>query len=101
MPIAPPRFGAKAPVKAWDHRGKTRQQRGYTAEHDRIRKQLLADEPLCRECVKQGRVKAAVIADHIIPLSACGKTVRANYQPLCRACSDAKTKLEASRAWRG
>ena len=75
----------------WDHKRKSPSQRGYGAEHKRLRALLLAKEPLCRECAKNGRVTAATIADHIVPLSKGGKTELSNYQPLCREHSDAKT----------
>jgi 5-methylcytosine-specific restriction protein A len=100
MPTAPPRFGAKAATAkpdAWSHQGKTTTQRGYGWQHQKDRERLLRDEPLCRECTKHGRVTSARIADHVIPLAEGGSRTRANLQPLCRACSDAKTKAEAQR----
>lgn len=66
-----------------------------------MRKQVLIEEPLCRECLKAGRYTPTVIADHITPLSQGGKTERENYQGLCRPCSDAKTAAEARSSRRG
>ena len=40
----------------------SRQARGYGAEHDRQRAALLRREPLCRECKKHGRIRAATVA---------------------------------------
>lgn len=103
MPVQAPRFrpAGYVPPEPWaTSRGKTRQERGYGREHDRIRKQVLKEEPLCRACQAQGRVSATVIADHIIPLSQGGRTIRSNYQGLCQPCSDAKTAAE-SRSARG
>ena len=61
------------------------------------RKALLEREPLCRECVRQGRVRAAVIADHIIALVNGGPDTEDNLQPLCKPCSDEKTNDDLSR----
>ena len=78
-------------TRSWDHGGKTRQQRGYGREHERIRAELLRDVVLCEECTRQGsRVTVGVIADHILPLANGGKTERSNYQLLCRQHADEK-----------
>jgi len=57
----------------------------------RLRMQLLSDQPFCR-C---GRV--ATIRDHIIPLAEGGRDDDSNVQPLCARCHDAKTQREALR----
>lgn len=44
-----------------------------------------------------GRDSVAVIRDHVVPLAEGGPDVRENTQPLCQACSDAKTAREAKR----
>lgn len=72
--------------------------RGYGSQHRKNRAYLLASEPLCRECAKAGRVSAAKIADHVIPLSRGGSNDLANLQPLCKECSDQKTQREAAEA---
>ena len=56
-----------------------------------------ADNPLCVECVKRGRVTVATIRDHIIPLAEGGEDVPENTQPLCVQCHAAKTKAESAR----
>jgi 5-methylcytosine-specific restriction protein A len=76
--------------KPWDHGGKTRQQRGYGKDHERIRAELLATVVLCEECTRQGRASLGSIADHIKPLAAGGTNDRSNYQLLCRDCDRAK-----------
>lgn len=69
--------------------------------NQRRRERLFAREPLCRECVKEGKVTIAVIRDHVIPLSEGGlEGVDSNEQPLCKSHSDAKTKAEAARGVR-
>ncbi len=57
----------------------------------------MAEEPLCRACFKRGVITKASIADHVQPLAEGGARHRSNLQPLCRPCSDAKTKAEAKR----
>lgn len=79
-----------ADKRAWDHGGKTRQQRGYGAEHDRIRAWLLQTVILCEECTRNGRVTAGVVADHKIPLAKGGTGDVSNYQLLCRECAAEK-----------
>lgn len=99
MPSRPPPLHARKKRQPWDHRASA-SQRGYGAEHRRIRKQVLAEEPLCRECLKEGRAVPTEIADHITPLSQGGQTVRSNYQGLCRAHHDAKTARESAQGTR-
>lgn len=82
----PHRWGRPAP----------RYERGYGLAHDRIRRALLREEPNCRECAKQGRTTKATHADHVTPRCMGGVTERANYQPLCTACSRSKTGREGA-----
>ena len=61
------------------------------------RKALLEREPLCRHCKAKGITRAATIADHIVALVNGGPDTEDNLQPLCRACSDAKTNDDLGR----
>lgn len=63
----------------------------------RLRQELFSREPFCRPCFERGRRMLAVIRDHIIPLAEGGTESRENTQPLCQACSDAKSQREAAR----
>lgn len=72
------------------------EKRGYGQAHRKIRKQLLAEEPFCRECAKRGKQTKATHADHVIPLCLNGPTVRSNYQPLCLVHSRSKTGREGA-----
>ena len=85
----------------WDHKGKSDTRRGYGRQHAKQRAHLLAIEPLCRPCRAMGRVTAATIADHIIPL-AQGATPYdfANLQPVCRDCHDRKTASDNGKRWK-
>ena len=66
-----------------------------SARYKKMRARQLRNEPLCRECGKNGIVKAAVIYDHIIPH-------KENYelfwygeaQSLCIKCHNIKTSTE-------
>lgn len=98
MPVQPPRFrpAGYVPPQPWStSRAKSRQERGYGREHERLRKQVLREEPLCRACKAEGRVTATTVADHIVPLSRGGTTERRNYQGLCDDCHKAKTAAES------
>ena len=70
----------------------SRHQRGYGTAHDKMRAHLLATVITCEgECKAKGIETLGTIADHIVPLSRGGTGERANYQLLCKVCSDAKT----------
>jgi 5-methylcytosine-specific restriction protein A len=78
-------------TRSWDHGGKTRQQRGYGRDHDKMRAHLLATVVLCEECTRQGRTRPGTHADHIIPKAKGGTSYRSNYQLLCASCHAAKS----------
>lgn len=81
--------------RPWDHGGKSASQRGYGAQHQRLRKILLAREPLCRPCRAKGRVTEATIADHITPIAKGGAIYDlSNMQPVCAPCHDAKGRRD-------
>ena len=75
-----------------DSKHGTPRTRGRTWQ--RIRLQVLAEEPLCRACQAQDRVTAAAEVDHITPLHLGGTDARANLQALCVGCHEAKTRAE-------
>ncbi len=57
----------------------------------RIANAQLKREPLCAECLKEGRVTPAEIADHIQPIREGGARLdMENLQSLCRACHNRK-----------
>ncbi len=55
------------------------------------RKRRLAAEPLCRTCTERGRVTAATVPDHIVPLFKGGTDDDENIQCLCDPCHAEKT----------
>jgi len=73
------------------HRGSSTE-RGYGARHRQIREVVRREEPLCRECLKSGKITPSNEMDHIDgnPLN----TRRDNLQMLCKACHSRKTIQE-------
>lgn len=58
--------------------------RGYDARWRRVRAMVLAEEPLCRECLRQGRVVPATDVHHID--GNVRNMRRENLEPLCHEC---------------
>ena len=82
-------------MKAWDHNGLSAAQRGYGRQHRKLREQLLKQEPLCRMCSAKGRVTAATIADHIVPIAKGGAVHDiTNLQPVCAPCHQDKSNAD-------
>lgn len=64
----------------------------YGHSHRQLRKYMLAQYPLCKECNK-----AATELDHIIPINAGGDRYDSdNLQTLCKQCHSKKTFKEKS-----
>jgi 5-methylcytosine-specific restriction protein A len=76
----------------------TRQQRGYGAAWQRARDAFLSANPLCVECLKEGKgPMAANVVDHIIPHKGDHTLFwdqENNWQALCKRHHDAKTVRE-------
>ena len=73
----------------------TRQQRGYGAQWDKLRKQVLRrDAYLCRPCLADDRLTSATEVDHIVPKAKGGTDTPSNLQAICRACHRAKTTID-------
>lgn len=79
----------------WDHGDRSSTQRGYGREHRKLREQLLRQEPLCRMCKAKGRITAATIADHIVPLAKGGpRHTLDGLQPVCGPCHQDKSNAD-------
>jgi 5-methylcytosine-specific restriction protein A len=78
----------------WKGQRGTRQERGYGAAWDRLRKAFIKAEPLCRSCAAKGRTHPADEVDHIIPKANGGTDEWDNLQPLCRECHAEKSSAE-------
>lgn len=86
----------KHPHPAWAKRAnapkRTRGRRLQTERHH-----LFMHNPLCVECIKQGRVSAATQRDHVVPLAEGGTDTSDNTQALCDACHAIKSEAEKQR----
>ena len=69
-------------------------QRGYTARWRRISEAVRRAHPWCSAL---GCLEPAVDTDHVIPLRAGGKSIRANAAPYCRRHHVQKTRADAER----
>lgn len=87
------------PLHAWVHSKETPRLRGRKLQKERER--LFNEQPLCVECERQGRVRAATQRDHIVPLAEGGQDVPGNIQGLCSECHSAKSQEEAKRGRHG
>lgn len=56
-----------------------------------LRKQRLFNEPLCRDCMAKGIVRAAKTPDHITPLAKGGTDTNDNIRCLCADCHAKRT----------
>ena len=64
--------------------------------------QFKLSNPLCVECLKEGRNTATQITDHIKPISeGADPWDRTNWQPLCKQHHNIKRNEESKRARRG
>lgn len=85
---------AKSTAPVAGAKRRSRHARGYGSAWVAIREQVLADEPTCRECAREGIITAAKHVDHITPKARGGTDDRANLQPLCQRHHDLKTAAE-------
>jgi len=101
MPSKAPNAKRPLPRKPWDHGGKTSSQRGYGRQHQKLRKQLLEQEPLCRMCKGKGRITVATIADHVVSIAKGGAVHDIdNLQPLCLEHHQQKTLEEQGKRFK-
>ncbi|WP_366512945.1 HNH endonuclease [Sphingomonas telluris] len=56
-----------------------------------LRKARLAKQPLCEDCLAQGRYTEAKTPDHIVPLAQGGTDTDDNIRCLCKPCHDKRT----------
>jgi len=71
-------------------------ERGYTYQWHKRRTLYLKENPLCAECLKENRITAAEVVDHIKPHKGDQGLFwdESNWQSLCRPCHDKKTAAE-------
>ena len=77
------------------HRLSTHPEVYNTHRWHKLARRFIAMHPLCVECGKRGIIRAAEVADHIIPLDVIlarggDPYDESNLQPLCAACNISK-----------
>ncbi|MBO8158841.1 HNH endonuclease signature motif containing protein [Thermosyntropha sp.] len=73
--------------------------RGYDVRWRRIREMVLKEEPLCRECMRQGRVTPATDVHHVN--GDVRDVRRENLEPLCHSCHSRHTAKEQAFGRKG
>ena len=73
--------------------------RGYDYRWQKLRLWHLRQQPLCVECDREGRVTAAELVDHIVPImeDPTRRLDPTNLQSLCAPCHAAKTAADQRR----
>ena len=88
------------------HRDYGRARRGFdtelgfykSAQWRVLRAAFLREHPVCGLCAARGRVVAAVVVDHVVPVKDGGARLDvANLQALCVTCHNRKTAQETAR----
>lgn len=72
----------------------TTTERGYGYRWQKIRKLVLARDPCCKICERQGRLAVSTDVDHITPKSKGGTDDMGNLQGACHSCHSRKTATE-------
>lgn len=107
MPVRPPlhrpmgQRSKRERDKEADLRRGSARQRGYDGRWDKARLVFLAEHPLCAMCMREGRITAAAVVDHIIPHRGDQALFwdRSNWQPLCKAHHDGAKQREEARGY--
>lgn len=72
----------------------TRQERGYGAPWERIRKRVIKEQQWCQRCLQKDIVVPIEEVDHIIPKVDGGTDDYSNLMGLCKSCHSRKTVTE-------
>ena len=76
------------------------QARGYGRRWRRLRKMVLARQPLCEDCIERGQVTPASEVHHIVPRVEGGPDSFENLQALCKPCHSRKTgRAQRRQVW--
>ena len=88
----------KHQIKSWDHKGKTRHDRGYDSKWYKTRQVILKrDGHMCKcdDCVMNNIYLPATEVDHIIPKSRGGTDDYTNLRAINTKCHKKKSLKEA------
>ena len=66
--------------------------KSYDRKWRKIREAYLTKNPLCVECLDNGRTKAAEMVHHVVPLDEGGTHKFENLMALCMGCHGTKHK---------
>lgn len=77
----------------------SRQARGYDRLWADVRKIQLAAFPLCQDCEDEGRVEAAVMVDHVVPIRVAPerRLELGNLRSLCWKCHGRKSAADKAK----
>lgn len=86
----------RARKRLLDKRRASGWRRGYDGAWAKARAVHLQREPLCRFCREQGKVVAATVVDHIVPIAERPdlRLDHSNLRSLCKPCHDSRTAAE-------
>ena len=77
----------KARTRQYDKQRGTTAQRGYDSRWNRVRALYIKRNPICENCINEGRTNKAEEVHHIIPIKQGGaKYSFDNLMSLCRTC---------------
>jgi 5-methylcytosine-specific restriction enzyme A len=70
--------------------------RGYDRTWERLRRKQLSEFPLCAKCLEKDHVRAATVADHVVPISVdpTRRLDQSNLQSLCKPHHDSAKQRE-------
>lgn len=89
--------------KRQDRERGTAAERGYGYRWQKYRAWFLKENQLCAECKRQGKLTAATLVDHIVPVTGPDDPLfwdTDNHQPLCDRCHNIKRATEDKETWR-
>lgn len=94
MPTKAKRLSDLKPKPTPKPRGTTAE-RGYGYAWQKFARQYLRENPLCVECLKNGRTTAATCVDHVVPFKGnMDKFWGVDYSALCNPCHARKSANE-------
>ncbi|MCL1126721.1 HNH endonuclease [Shewanella surugensis] len=77
------------------HAGRSKEQRGYGKDWQRLRLLILnRDKYLCQCCRREGIATHATDVDHVIAKAHGGTDIESNLEALCKPCHRSKTAHE-------